>query len=138
MYGIIIRASSYRMEHNHLSDSTNTFFHLLQVWVVLYLHHDRPTPAEQAYHDHTTRFSRADNGPVYYLDILRNKEAVFKNWLTNTTLASVPIAQVLDTTLHHKMEVTYGPEGRLDYTLFSKDKEIMHVKADGYMGTGGC
>lgn len=88
-------------------------------------------------------FSQADKGPVYNLDILRNRDAVFKNWITNTTLATVPIAKVLNTTLHHRMEVTYGPKGHIDYTLTYKEKhitesEIMHVTADGYTGTGGC
>lgn len=43
------------------------------------------------------------------------------------------------------MEVTYGPEGHIDYTLTYKNKpkdntdsEIMHVQAQGYTGTGGC
>jgi hypothetical protein len=103
------------------------------------------------------RFSPADNGPVYYLDILRNRDAVFRNWLTRDTFAKVPIAQVLDTTLHHSMEVMFGPKGYVNYTLTYKDNiedmeinkhkhnnknkdntNIMHVEAEGYTGTGGC
>ncbi|KAF8317908.1 hypothetical protein DL93DRAFT_2165335 [Clavulina sp. PMI_390] len=97
-------------------NSTNTFFHFMQI------------------------FSQADSGPVYYFDLLRNRDAVVKNWLTNTTIAKVPIEKVMDLTLHHRVEVTYGPQGRLDYTVSQKSNgtTILHVEEAGYMGTGGC
>lgn len=94
------------------------------------------------------RFSQQEMKPVYHLDIQRNRDAIFKGFFTNETLAKVPIQRIFDTTLYHRMEVRFGPTGYIDYTLKSeremkarigKDKGVvMHVEKKGYTGSGGC
>lgn len=83
-------------------------------------------------------FSIADSNPVYTLDLVSEKAAI-KNFVTKTTLQSIPVASFYNLPLLNTIQVTFGPTGSFDYTIQNAltNAQIMHASGTGYTSSGG-
>lgn len=83
-------------------------------------------------------FSRKDSLPTFTLDIVKG-EAAIKNSMAKTTLQSIPLTLFFDRALVHDVKLVVGSAGGFEYTVADaiSGEVLMHVRENGYTGTGG-
>ncbi|KZT61327.1 hypothetical protein CALCODRAFT_26435 [Calocera cornea HHB12733] len=93
--------------------STSHFFHLMQV------------------------FSTQDSGPIVTLDAQQGTLRIDDNTRNCDPCGpSIPLGNYEGRLTQHRMTITSGDNGKIDYTVSDGSSTLIHYSATGYMGSG--